>query len=524
LGSAKRKYIQDSAELSVLPLSRDQQEEIAQVMLPNLGSARLATARKQVDLAALLEIPLYLRALLSLPSEVDIPQSRERLMFHMAQAQNMSKLREDQVRTRLDGQAVAYMEALATCGLNAGQTAISDSQAREAVTVCAKGLEADGQISTRPSPRIVLDTLTGHMGLLSHPNNYGYSFDHHQFQEWYGSHAAEAIFRSAYAKPKKKPALRILLNKRGWSEALLFATDRLFAGDTSSRLVLASATKTAFWVDPNLCATWLRRHGELLWLDICNDLKPHLDRWRSQDWQSWLTFAAHAAVPQLAPEVVDLLRENPEVAPFRLMSNSRSLRAVVFGQNPKATVDSLPEKVREHILLEFAAGTDEKGLDMALEAALASDDPDFRLRVLDYLLWRGPLVRASRLIRESDDDVVTRFVGHNWPDETLSGLDADVVDRLNNSRATYLASSHSPQDLLWRWANSVGRRAIARGDQQAIGDIDPETVTALVIAIDLSNDNSSKQEAETRRNKGEQAIRNAFERSPDAVRRSRIAG
>ena len=509
----------DAADLKVLPLSLHQQEEIARTLAPKNGLARLASARKQTDLSPILKVPLYLRALLSLPTELEIPESREELIAHMAKIEHKSSLRLEQLRTTLDGQAIAYMRALATFGLNIGQTAISESQARRAVSDCSRQLVADGQISNRPSPRIILDTLAGHMGLLSRPRNSGYSFDHHQFQEWYGSHTAEAVIISASSDLSKTVDLRTLINRRGWSEALLFATDRLAVGKQNSHIALADATITAFWVDPNVCATWLRRHGSILWPQICTQIKPHLDRWKFQDWESWLAFCANAALPELAPEVVEVLQTHPEVAPYRLMSSSRSLRADVFGSEPTKSIESLPQKTRTEVLFELAAGIDEAGQDIALEAALATPTAEFRLRILDYLSWQGPLHRASKLIRESDDSLVTDFVKRLWPDETLIGLDDDVIERLNVVHAKILASSQSPFDQLRRWVDTKNRRVSAKdGNAKRIVDLDTETVTTLISTIDLSRDKNSTPGADMRQNAAKQVILSAFECNPNAVR------
>jgi len=357
------------------------------------------------------------------------------------------------------------------------------------------------------------------MGLLSHPCDSGYSFDHHQFQEWYGSHSAEDIIISASSDHSKTVDLRMLINRRGWSEALLFATDRLAVGNHKSHVALTDATITAFWVDPTVCATWLRRHGSFLWSQICTQIKPHLDRWKVQDWESWLAFCANAALPELASEVVEILQTHPEVAPYRLMSSSQSLRADVFGQQPRKSIESLPQKIRTEVLFELAAGIDETGQDIALEAALATPTAEFRLRVLDYLIWQGPLHRASRLIRESEDNLVIDFVKRLWPDETLVGLDEDVVERLNVVHATILASSQSPYDQLRRWVETKNRRVSTKnGDTKDVIDLDTETVTSLIIAIDLSRDKNSPPGADMRQNAAKQVILSTFECNPNAVR------
>src|SRR5207245_2664752 len=79
----------------------------------------------------------------------------------------------------------------------------------------------------------VLDVLVSDHVLVRAGDTPGYSFQHHQFQEWYASHTVGRRIVAAATDPAECVALKTeILDLPAWEEPILFAVERLARGDT----------------------------------------------------------------------------------------------------------------------------------------------------------------------------------------------------------------------------------------------------------------------------------------------------
>ena len=119
-----------------------------------------------------------------------------------------------------------------------------------------------------PQPTIVLDLLVSHHLLIrSGGISGGLSFQHQQFQEWYGSFEVEDLMRKAAAgDDDSKLALRLdPLNTRAWEESVLFACERASWADESGSCAVAAAILEAIGIDPMLAAEMIYRSDAAAW-------------------------------------------------------------------------------------------------------------------------------------------------------------------------------------------------------------------------------------------------------------------
>ena len=188
----------DGRVVRLRSLSEQQQLDIARALRGDTGEGMVQEAWQTSGVRELITVPLYLTALLALPEDVQFPRERKRsccvdsLPFTRRTTGEVRHSREaiDELHTR-------YLQGLAETATRAANTSIGDSEARKSVLVVATALEAEGQISGKPKPNVVLDVLVNHHVLVREMEPAGYSFQHQQFQEWYVSKVVEDLMAEA---------------------------------------------------------------------------------------------------------------------------------------------------------------------------------------------------------------------------------------------------------------------------------------------------------------------------------------
>lgn len=503
--------------LKLEPLSVFQQDAIAATLSPDIGLTLLRTARNTPRLAELIKIPLYLRALLTVKSVNALPQTPSGLIALVADPELADNLRVGQLADVLEGQAKRYLTALATEGLNVGTVLLSEPDARRVVSTVSQTLVNEGQIAVSPSTDLVLKTLLGHTALRFQAGDAAYGFDHQQIQEWHGSYHAEALMRAAVTDAVAKKSLEALLDNRAWEEALVFAVDRLSIGGPLDLSALANTAQSAFEIDPLLCADWLREYAATLWPVIEEVLTPALQRWRTQHWEGWISFAGRAALPHLAPDVIECLQAHPHDGVRALYSYTHHLPARVFGTTPLEAIRKLPDGLRINIVNELAAGRDPVGHTLAKKIAIESADEDLRYRVMTHLYWAGAWEALSEIVMVvSQEELVTlaRLLDdYGFIDQ----MSPDAIACIEEAVAQHQASVTTPIERLktW-WRGSARARHKGSATKDSNNDIASADITAAIVTMDLDHRSGSFSESPARNN--EQLISQTFSIEPGAVR------
>src|SRR5260221_14686652 len=151
--------------------------------------------------------------------------------------------------------------------------------ARNSVAKTDDVLVEQGQLTEKPQPNIVLETLVGHHLLTRSGDPAGYSFQHQQFQEWYASHFVERLMLASVGDAASRDKLKAdVLNEPAWEEATLFACERLARGDQNQQEACGTAILAAFEVDPNLAAEMIFRSTDAVWARVGPTIKGPVGR------------------------------------------------------------------------------------------------------------------------------------------------------------------------------------------------------------------------------------------------------
>jgi len=185
--------------VDLLPLSEEQQMEIARAMRGETGAKLVDQAWRTAGVRELVTIPLYLTALLSLPDGAPFPTTKEEVLRRFVAAHEQEARRAAALHAVAHGFQRDYLDALAVFATTTANTAITDTNARRSVSDTAHALVADGQITIATQPDTLLDTLVSNHVLMRSGDTPGYSFQHQQFQEWYASHHVERLRGKLFA-------------------------------------------------------------------------------------------------------------------------------------------------------------------------------------------------------------------------------------------------------------------------------------------------------------------------------------
>ena len=157
----------DGSVVRLRSLSERQQIDIARALRGNAGEGMVEKAWQTSGVRELITVPLYLTALLGLPEDVQLPRTKEELLSRFVAIHEKDYQRSEALGEATDELHTRYLQGLAETATRAANTTIGDSAARKSVVDVATVLEAEGQISGKPKPNVVLDVLVNHHVLVS---------------------------------------------------------------------------------------------------------------------------------------------------------------------------------------------------------------------------------------------------------------------------------------------------------------------------------------------------------------------
>jgi len=497
-------------ELKLIPLSQQQQSEIAEELGGEVGVLTLEAAQNVEALQGLITIPLYLFALFSFDTDKPLPTSRNELIQGMMNAHVAQPERSQVLSNNLQDFHEFYLIGIAAEGLSRGETALGQNEARSAVTRVNEQLISRHQIAVPISPKIVLETLSNYHVICAIPDPVGYDFPHHLVQEWYGSHHAEDIMRNCIDNAEATERLKSeILNHRGWHEAILFACDRLANDGQKELRVLSNATIAAFDIDPFLCADLLLRYGGELWCEVKPELGPKLDAWyTSACSDDALSFMLQTSLPEFSNRVIEKVTNASEQGAYSVLSLTPVFRMTSLGLNPESVVSNLPSESRKAVLHELALSRDSSSRVFAANLAIEEQDLDIRDWVIEGLSFRDSGTLVSKILDASTDVTFDRWAKRNFPEGWGIELEPDVASRMDTARDRFNSQYATPAECLSRWAKPIGPVG-----ESTSNDVDDAAVAGWVKDMEIG----SKLEDNDFRWR-ENAIYRAFARTPDAVR------
>jgi hypothetical protein len=433
--------------VDLVPLSDEQQMQIATVMRGEAGAKLVDQAWRTPGVRELMTIPLYLTTLLSLPEGSPFPTTKEEILRRFVAAHEKEARSAEALHAVAQGLQQEYLNALAVVATRTANTSIPESGARRSISDIEAVLVANGQITIKPQPDAVLSVLVDNHMLVRSGDGPGFSFQHQQFQEWYASHAVERRIMVAVNDSAERGMLKVeILDVPAWEEAVLFAVERLARGDAQQKTACGEAILAALEVDPILAAEMIFRSTEDVWTSISGAVKSFATRWHTPGKiDRALRFMLTSGRTEFLSLVWPLITNANEQTSLRALRNCNRFRPSILGSEAKKNISGLPPKARTVVLYEIAMDSGMDGLDLAAEIAKDDPDPEVQASVVDALEFRRAGRHISDLLRKAPGATFDLLARKGIVD---SPTDENVRKELAAARRRQITAVMSPSDRL----------------------------------------------------------------------------
>ena len=435
------------SRVDLLPLSEEQQMQIAVSMRGEAGAKVIDQASRTSGVRELVTIPLYLKALLSLPEDSAFPTTKEEVLRLFVAAHERDPVHAEALRDVVQGLQQLYLNGIAVFATHTVNTSIAESKARRSVSETATLLFDDGQITIRPEPQAVLDVLVNDHVLMRAGDVPGYSFQHQQFQEWYASHSVEQRIIADVSDPRLRETMKAqVFDLPAWEEAILFAVERLARGDACERSACAKSILAAFEVDPILAAEMVFRSTDEVWAQIAATIQELVARWHVPGKADRaFRFMLTSGRPEFLDLVWPLITNDDKQISLTALRKCAQFRPGIFGEGVEQKIRSLSAKARRVLLREIAFNSGIDGVDLASAIAKGDPDPELRASVVDALAFRGADRHVAEVLLNANEATFDLIARHSLVDEVD---DEKVKDGLAAARARQTARETSVYDRL----------------------------------------------------------------------------
>lgn len=437
----------DGARVNLLPLNERQQHDIAKVLRGEAGLRTLDQAWRTAGVRELVSIPLCLRVLITLPEGVPFPTTKEEVLRRFVAAHEDDVQHAEVLADVMHGLHGRFLEDLAVTATRALTTTIAVDLARKSVARTDDLLVDQGQLTQKPQPNTVLETLVGHHVLTRSGDPAGYSFQHQQFQEWYASQFVERLMLATIGDAGSRERLKSdVLNQSAWEEPILFACERLAHGGAKEQEACVAAILSAFEVDPMLAAEIIFRGNDAIWSRVGGTIAERIRRWHKRE---RVDRAVRFMIASGRPEFVDLVwplisHENDQVHLSALRA-SRRFRPSILGDGASRKIEALPLEIRKSVLFEIADNSGMDGMDLATAIAKSDPVPDVKATVVEALAFRRADRHAAEILRSADDRTFDLVVRTELLDDAT---DEHVKKGIEAARERRRKTGRSPHDRL----------------------------------------------------------------------------
>ena len=422
----------DGRVVRLRSLSEQQQLDIARALRGDTGEGMVQEAWQTSGVRELITVPLYLTALLALPEDVQFPRTKEELLRRFVAVHQKDYRRSEALREAIDELHTRYLQGLAETATRAANTSIGDSEARKSVLVVATALEAEGQISGKPKPNVVLDVLVNHHVLVREMEPAGYSFQHQQFQEWYVSKVVEDLMAEARGCRNARGSLKAdILNRRIWEEPILFACERLARGDDVQQEICGEAILAALEVDPMLAAEMIWRSSDGVWRRVRASVEEFVELWHTPGTvDRAVRFMSISGREEFREQLWRLITHENEQIHLAVFDAGTRFRPSALGKDAGLRLKDMCSKMRQTILWQIAMYGAMDGMDFAADVAKADRDPQVKAKVAEALAFRGADRQVATVLRDAEDATFDLFT-----DRTVFDAIADDGVRLGLAAA-----------------------------------------------------------------------------------------
>lgn len=402
----------------------------------------------------LVGIPLYLNALLALPSGARFPETKEAVLRMFVEQHETGSDRVEVLRRDTLGQHTTILVGLAVAANRAANTVISDSNANRETSRIIRQLSEDGQISVAPQPRAVIDSLVGaHLLVRAAGADGAISFQHQLFQEWYAATEVEQLMLGAAASngEARKRLRREVLNWPSWEESILFACDRLSRSGEAGVKAVAAAIDGTLSIDPILAAAMLDRAADAVWLCLRERVLRFVARWHTPGaFDRAVRFMVASGKPEFAGLIWPLVSNIDDQIQFETFRAADRFRLGVLGPDHEARLRALPPPQRKVAFSEIASYGGFDGMELAATLALTEPEPEIVVAVVQSLEFRRGDRHVNRIMQAAPD-AVWKALGEDIYPYHLTEAQLDA--RLASERAKARAAEVAPLSLLGRLAH-----------------------------------------------------------------------
>ena len=429
--------------IEIQALSEEQQLEIARALRGKDGEALLDHAWRTSGVRELISIPLYLNALLSYATSGAMPQTKEEVLRLFVDEHEKAPEKAEALQKELLGFHRPMLAALAVEATTAANTVIEISRARSVVSGVEDRLAADGQISVRPQPSIVLDVLVNHNTLVRSGGD-GVSFQHQQFQEWHASFEVENLMRAAANgdAPAVKRLIVDVLNRPAWEESILFACERMARAGSTGVDAVAAAILRAVAIDPMLAAEMIYHSTDAVWDRIKDRISAFAKRWHKPGTvDRAVGFMITTGRSEFASYIWPLITNPDSQVYLAALRAARRFRTNVLGSDAKTRPAAIPEEVREHVVAEIASESGMDGIELAANVAAKDPSAKVQLAVIQSLVFRRADRFVADVLKDALPDVWAMLAKEGYAEEITAG---DATARLRRERDAYIASEANP--------------------------------------------------------------------------------
>jgi hypothetical protein len=476
--------------VEIEPLSVDQQIELARALRGVEGEALLDQAWRTPGVHELVSVPLYLNALMSSVTGQTFPETKAAVLAifvakHEAVPEKAGVLRRDVMGFHAD-----ILRGMSVEANRIGNPTLSDEHARRTISMVVKRLIAEGQLGAPLQPGTVLDALVDAHILVRPPGSGVVSFQHQQFQEWYGSFEVERLMvLASQSDAAARDRLRTeILDWPSWEESILFACDRLSRADAAGARAVALAIEETLGIDPMLAANMIFRSAPTVWSHIADRMVRFARRWHVPGTvDRAVRFMLTSGRPEFAALLWPLISNADDQVHLEALRGTERFRPAVLGSDGEALLRSLPDAVRKNVLSEIASNSSFDGMELA--ATLATQDPNTEVvvAVIHALKFRHADRHVNRILGRASDDVWRTVAEEDYLDELT---DAALNTRLAAEREKVAGQNkNDPARVLWRLtrgnpANATGKIAALVGSRDFAAAVS-QTGHALGRAIEL---------------------------------------
>ncbi len=451
-------------------LSDEQQIELARALRGADGEALLDQARRTPGVRELIAIPLYLNALMSSVAGQAFPQTKEEVLRIFVAKHEAVPEKAEVLRRDVLGFHGEMLKGLSIEANRSGNTSISDSNARRTISSVGQALAADGQFTLPPQPVTVLDALVDAHILVRPPDSSTYSFQHQQFQEWYGSFEVERLMvLASQGDAAARDRLRSeILDWPSWEESILFACDRLSRADAAGAQAVALAIELTLGIDPMLAANMIYRAAPATWSHVADRVVRFARRWHVPGAvDQAVRFMLTSGRPEFAALLWPLISNADDQVHLKALRGAERFRPAVLGPDPEATLRSLPDAVRKNVLSEIASNSGFDGMELAATVAAQDSNTEVIVAVVQALEFRRADRHVNRILASASDEVWRTIAEGDYPEELTDGA---LNTRLATERARLATQKNDPAQVLWRLtrgnpANAAGKIAALVGSR-----------------------------------------------------------